>query len=130
MSSLAAWTEAANQCQLDDLQLSLLHMLACRLASLHDGDLGNTLAASRALLQCDSSTLVQLIAVLTHAGFKAASVYSRKLREYASSQASLALAVAAAARTGSFDWTLMHFSQQIAEAGQRVMSPWFSAVGE
>lgn len=122
------WIEAAEACQLSDLRLGLVRQLACCLAAVQEGNLADTMARTGVLAQCDPSTLLQVIGLLTAAGTEADKGY--QLAGCIPSRPAVTQAAAAVVRTGTFDWMLTHFSQRTSVPGQRVVSPWLFAAGE
>ena len=127
---LITWIEAAEQCQQTSLRLTCMAQLAQLLMA--QAPTGNALASSMAdaaqLERCDKGTLVQLLGLVAAASRQLAP--SEGLLAYkAPADGDIAAAIEQAANPGSFEWRIEQFSQQPAQPGSKLSSPWFMAGG-
>lgn len=127
---LITWIEAAEQCQQTSLRLTCMAQLAQRLMT--QAPTGNALASSMAdaaqVERCDKGTLVQLLGLVAAAGRQLAT-REGLLAYKAPAGGDIAAAIEQAANPGSFEWRIEQFSQQPAQPGNELKSPWFMAGG-
>ena len=124
------WIEAAEQCQQTELRLACVSRLVQQLVGKEPA--GRELAAGiadAALLEgCDKGTLLLLLGLVTGAVRQLAP--RTQLLDYkAPSSGAIATALQHAASSGSYEWRIEHFSQQPAQVGSKLSSPWFMAGG-
>lgn len=121
---LLHWAGAADTCHLDALRLRCLTQVARRLAKGPSSLAGTFADAVQVVDACDKRMLAQLVGLIVWAG----NSNNQLLRSLVTSDTAAA-ALLEAGNHGSFEWALERFSEQPAEQGQHVFSPWFMAAG-
>ncbi|PRW58089.1 MATH domain and coiled-coil domain-containing protein [Chlorella sorokiniana] len=127
---LIAWTDAGEHCEQTDLRLACTAHLAQRLVARAPGsqNLAAGIADAEQLEGCSKRTLLLLLGLVTGAGRQLAS--AEQLLGYAAATNDEVTAAQQQARNpGTFEWRIAQFSQQPAQVGHALKSPWFSAGG-
>lgn len=126
---LAAWIEAAEQCQQVPLKLACVGQLVQRLVCQDPTEnMAAGIADAMHLQRLDKSTLLLVLGLVTGANRRL--VPSAQRRAFrAPSQETIASCICSSANPGSFEWRIDRFSRLPAQPGIGLGSPWFIAGG-
>lgn len=121
-----AWIEAADRCQQTELRLACVTRLVQRLVGTDAAEhsLAASIADATQLQQCDKSTLLLLLGMVTDAARQ-----DRRDPYVAPKTSEVSKAVRQSANPGSYEWRLSRFTQRPVQPGVAAPSGWFMAGG-